>query len=236
MANISRIDKLKGLNLSLANANDNQIIDIYNLFIKNIICKKEVSTRCLMVGYILSNMQIASDNTLDKIYEYVDQNGLLVDTGTLCINLDNDSRQKFTETSKSIKKKKKVQQKDRYIENEKENEDITNEKYQMILKFVKGLLENSGKDHIERLTKFKDVDKIDIVTNENTEYLETMSDELFKLFDKRECRYYPKKSKSWVLNVLRGIVKSIGYDLIAKRTEVYKNKYRRIAMVYEIKK
>lgn len=92
------------------------------------------------------------------------------------------------------------------------------------------------KEPIAKLTDFVDIDRLDIVTEQNIEHLETMSEGLFKLFDKKECRYYPKKSKSWVLNVLRGIVKSIGYNLDYKETRVYKGKYGRTSLAYQIKK
>lgn len=131
---------------------------------------------------------------------------------------------------------------DEDISDANSNDDsLVEEKNTLILKYVNGLLKNAGKDEIYDLTEFRNIDRSDIVLEGNVKYLEAMSKELFKLFDKSKCRYYPKTAKSRPLNVLRGMIKDTKtYRLVALNTEVYeiinKCQTRRAVMLYTIQK
>lgn len=253
MAELYIVNKLKCINIALYNATDKQIIDIYNIFAKNIKSKDKALERQKMVQTLLEKICLVDDDTVDSIYDYVDENELVADMYMTekekreivlrVKSLKNKTKIKVNTKSKSksgskSKKKAKVLvkkkiDKDDDIEND---EDVNDEKYQMVLKFVNGLLKNSGKEPIAKLTDFVDIDRLDIVTDENKEYIEEIADELFEHFDRKACRYYPRNSKSRPLNILRGIVDDTGYNLIAARKEVYEGKYRRSAMIYTIKK
>jgi hypothetical protein len=116
---------------------------------------------------------------------------------------------------------------------------LIEEKNTLILKYVNGLLKNAGKNEIDDLTEFKNIDRSDIVLEDNVKHLETMAKELFKLFDRNKCRYYPKTAKSRPLNVLRGMIKDTQtYKLVALNTDVPEiindRHLRRSAMLYSI--
>lgn len=120
------------------------------------------------------------------------------------------------------------------VNNVDDTNNVNDARYQMVLKFANGILSNLNVSKIKYLTDFKNIDRDDIVTEKNTQLLEGMADEMFELFDKKTCRYYPKNTKSWVLNVLRGITRNIGYKLVNSNVESFKGKYRGIAMRYQI--
>ena len=220
MSVTSRINKIKYIKNSFHALEDKQADKLHKIFIKHI----ENESRNTKLLHIANNFDYSSDKIIDKMFKYMNN----------CIepeeNSDTEDEEEIPK-KKAIKVKKKT--KDECIEDDKV---VNSEKYKLVLKFANGLLENSGKDPIERLTEFRNIGKEYIVTNENTQYLKDMTDELFKTFDKTRCRYYPKNSKNWVLNVLRGMIKNIGYDLVAKKTETYKNRYRTVSMMYEINK
>lgn len=118
---------------------------------------------------------------------------------------------------------------------------LIEEKNTLILKYVNGLLKNVGKNEINDLTEFKNIDRIDIISDVNVKYLGTMAKELFKLFDRNKCRYYPKTAKSRPLNVLRGMIKDTRtYKLMGDHTEVYEIRdnfrVKRATMLYSIQK
>jgi hypothetical protein len=117
---------------------------------------------------------------------------------------------------------------------------LIEEKNTLILKYVNGLLRNAGKNEIDDLTEFKNIDRIDIISDVNVKYLGTMAKELFKLFDRNKCRYYPKTAKSRPLNVLRGMIKDTGtYNLVGYNTEISEiingRRVRLPAMLYSIR-
>ena len=100
--------------------------------------------------------------------------------------------------------------------------DIETQKYKLLLKLVNKLLVNMGKDKIEILTDFKDIDREEILSKKNEETLNKMISEFYPLFDKRKSGYYSnKKSKFKVVNILRGLTKETNYEFKYKNKEVY---------------
>ena len=89
------------------------------------------------------------------------------------------------------------------------------EKYKMALKLINVILANIGKDQIDDLTKFVDVNREDIIKDINKQSLNDMEKEVFPLFSKDKCGYY-RKTNSFVLNCLRGMMKEIGYSMRAR--------------------
>ena len=65
MAELSRADKIVSIKLAILNALDNQIIDIYNLFIKSVKHKnnKELN-RQTMCEHIMEKMYMVNDSTI----------------------------------------------------------------------------------------------------------------------------------------------------------------------------
>lgn len=127
-------------------------------------------------------------------------------------------------------------------DNDNENEYITDvdeeteKKIILILKYVNGILKNAGKNEINKLTDFVHIDRTDIITEANTVHLESMAKELFCVFDKKECSYYPKSTKGRPLTVLKHMLQNTNmYTLESVNSDKYEGKYRRRATYYTIK-
>ena len=86
-------------------------------------------------------------------------------------------------------------------------EDKNSDKYKVSLKLVNKILVNIGKEEIDELTKFVDIDREDIIKDVNMTTLTEMEGEVFQYFDKMKCGYY-RKTGSIVLNRLRGMMKA----------------------------
>lgn len=112
------------------------------------------------------------------------------------------------------------------------------DKYKIVLKLINKILKNMGKDEIDDITKFTDIDREDIIKEANIKALNDMDGELFKHFNKKNCGYY-RKTDALVLNCLRGMMKEAGFKLAKKQKGVCKEidgkKYERTHMIYSIK-
>ena len=86
--------------------------------------------------------------------------------------------------------------------------DKNSDKYKVILKLVNKILINLDKKEITDLTGFIDIDREDIIKDENNKTLVEMEKEIFKFFDKRKTGYY-RKSDTLILNCLRGFLKDL---------------------------
>ena len=112
-----------------------------------------------------------------------------------------------------LKKKEEIKLPDR------NNIDKTTNKYKILLKYVNGILKNIDKDGIDDLTKFKDIDRLDIIRKENIQLLDKLAPKLFKYFNKDKCGYY-RKTKNLSLNCLRGMCKEIGLELVNRKKDI----------------
>jgi len=82
--------------------------------------------------------------------------------------------------------------------------DIANNKNHVLLKYINAILINIEKEPIEKLTDFKEIERLDIIKEENFESLVVLKDEIFEHFDCRRCGWYKRKStKNYVLSFLR---------------------------------
>lgn len=108
-------------------------------------------------------------------------------------------------------------------------------KYIVLLKLLNTILANIGRDPIDDITKFVDVDRADIIKQDKV--LEDMEAELFPLYSKRDCGY-TRKTKNLVLNVLRGMMKETGYTLEYVRKDIpiiiNGESYRKGHLLYKI--
>lgn len=129
------------------------------------------------------------------------------------VMLDEETLKKLSDIVSRIKKNiDKPNNKDKL-----NNVDTTAPKYKLTLKFLNKILENNNKELITNIFDFKNIDRLDIIKEENKKLLEDMSKDLFKEFDKKKVGYY-RKTDNIVLNVLRGLIKDLGYELIRKQT------------------
>jgi len=99
---------------------------------------------------------------------------------------------------------------------DRSNIDKTTPKYQVLLEYVNGILQNIGKDVIDDITKFRDIDRFDIIKEENKVLLDNLAPKLFKHFDKTRCGYY-RKTKGLALNCLRGMCRDMGFTIRKKQ-------------------
>lgn len=115
--------------------------------------------------------------------------------------------------------------------------DKNSEKYKVALKFVNKVLENIGKESIDDLTKFKDIDRDDIIEDINKTTLEEMEDEIFVHFDKNKCNYY-RKTNGLVVNCLRGMMRQLGLSMTSVKKDITSTingkKYRKSHMFYSV--
>jgi hypothetical protein len=93
------------------------------------------------------------------------------------------------------------------------------DKYKIVLKLVNKILINIGKEEVDDLTKFVDIDREDIIKEVNKNALVGMEGELFPLFNKNKVGYYRTAGNSYVLNCLRGLLKDIGYEMNYKQKD-----------------
>lgn len=91
--------------------------------------------------------------------------------------------------------------------------DLAEKKFSIVLKLVNIILTNAGKNSIDNLLKFQNIDRLDIIKKENIQALDNMAPELFKFYSK--TTYY-RKTPNIVLNVLRSVCKELGLSFINK--------------------
>jgi hypothetical protein len=119
------------------------------------------------------------------------------------------------------------------------NESIkSTDKYMIALNFVNKILVDMGKGEIDDLTKFIDIDRDDIAKEINTQTLNSMESEIFKLYNKKRCSYY-EKTPNLALNCLRGMIKELGLKFTYIRKEkcevINGRTYKRTHLLYSIK-
>lgn len=108
----------------------------------------------------------------------------------------------------------------------------------LVLKYINGMLKNAKKPEIKKLEDFVDVNRGDLISDANIQLLKNMENELFKIFNKKECNfYYPEIKQVTPLNLLRNLVKNTKtYNFFSKNIETYEGKFRRAATLYSIRK
>lgn len=108
------------------------------------------------------------------------------------------------------------------VENEvlkKRNIDETNPKYLILLEFLNKILVNINKQPITSVFEFKNIDRLDIIKEENLRIIEEMEDKICKHYNKKNCGFY-RKTNSYVLTILKGMCRELGLET----TRLNKNK------------
>lgn len=83
----------------------------------------------------------------------------------------------------------------------------------IILKILNSILEVSNLQKINRLEDFIDVDK-DVIMKEDTKQILIDTDnDVSKYFNKSQIGYYRKTAPAYQLNIIRGLVNSVGYKM-----------------------
>lgn len=90
--------------------------------------------------------------------------------------------------------------------------DSRTEKYNILLIFLNKILVNMGKNAIDDITKFIDIDRIDIIKDTNKQILYDMESEIFKSFDRTKCAWQRRTTtKFYIITFLKNACQDIGY-------------------------
>jgi carboxylesterase type B len=194
MTELSRVDKLKDINLALANASDDQITEIYNIFVKDVKCKNKKVNRRLMIEHILENMHMVTDKSINAIHDYANDNNLIDERGVY-----------YVKAIKKITHNRVVNKED------------------VALDVINDILEVIGENKIEKLEDFQNIMRDELIKDECKKVIENHEKYIFTYFKKADLGYYQKaRLSTYVLSVLKGMIKNLdGYDLISKN---HKNK------------
>lgn len=118
----------------------------------------------------------------------------------------------------------------------KKRVDDSDPKYQILLKLINNILTNSNRSTITKLTEFVDIDREDIIKSVNCKYLEKMTDEIFKYYDKMKAGWYRRKTTNgYVLSFLRYACRETGYDLVYIKKNHQKKGDVKTHLLYTIK-
>ena len=119
----------------------------------------------------------------------------------------------------------------------KQKEPVDSEKYKVTLKLINKILQNIGKEQVDKLEDFKEIDREDIIKENNKTSLTDMESELFPLFNKKKVGYY-RKTDALVLNCLRGMMKELNYDFTKTKKDISETingkSYKRTHYLYSI--
>lgn len=115
----------------------------------------------------------------------------------------------------------------------------TDPKYKIALQLVNKILVNSGKNEIDDLTKFIDIDRNLIISDKNKKELTDMEKILFKHFNKKKFGWYSRNNiKNYILSFLRYMCNDIGlkFSYTQKDTNTSSNGliYRKTYTYYSI--
>ena len=104
--------------------------------------------------------------------------------------------------------------------------DKTTEKYKIALIFVNKILIGLGKNNIDDLTEFKDINRELIITPNITKIFTDFQPELFNYFDKVKCGWYKRNTtKNYILTFLRCMCDDLelNFEYKQKDITVYKD-------------
>lgn len=102
------------------------------------------------------------------------------------------------------------------------------------LKYVNKLLINIGREKITNITDFSNINRDDIIKEDNKKICDEMIEEIFGPFNKGKCGYYRKNSEQYALTLLKGIVNEIGYVLKKKNEDKIIKGERKWIVTYTI--
>lgn len=104
--------------------------------------------------------------------------------------------------------------KDKLVKKKKVTLDKTSDKYKMLLKYCNKLLANiEGFGIIKDPLELSNVNRLDLIKDENQQVFKDMMDDIYGVYDKAKCGYYQRKAVNAPLNSLRSICKDIGLKL-----------------------
>lgn len=175
--------------------------------------------------------------------------GIYFDITTNKKNIMIANQKAIIESEKKVQEeiKQDTENKDKEKDNDKEKTKRkiipfpkTSKHYQIVLELVNRFLINMGKDMIQDLKEFKNIERQELLIPTNKEALLELGPKIFAkdMFDKWECGYTRQDAKSFELNVLRQLVIKLGlqfdYDRKAYYEKINGKSYRRTGYYYKI--
>lgn len=117
---------------------------------------------------------------------------------------------------------------------------IDDSKRVIALKFINKILTNIGKDQIDDLTDFIDIDRDLIIKDKNKAIVDEMESEITKHFDKKKIGYYNRtKVKTIIITYLKGMIDHLNLIMESREVENYVQvdglKYRKTKILFTIK-
>lgn len=130
-------------------------------------------------------------------------------------NLNESTKRKINELVKIDEKKEKSKIKKVNYDKLIKSIDKSSDKYKIALKLINKLLENMGKQQIDDLKKFKNINKNDIITEINKKTFNDLEEEIFMQFDKTRCGWYRRNTiNNYLLSFLRCMCLDVGLKLV----------------------
>ena len=114
--------------------------------------------------------------------------------------------------------------------------DKNSDKYKIALKFVNKILENLKMSPIDDLTKFKNINRDDIIMDINKQTFTSMEKEIYKYFDKSKCGWYNRKYiENYILTFMRKMCAEFGYEFKWAQKNTQVNSINTTHILYTIK-
>lgn len=113
--------------------------------------------------------------------------------------------------------------------------DKTTEKYKVALKFINKMLENLGKEQIDDLRKFQNIDRLDIIKKVNTDSLFSMENELFEHFDRDKFLWHRRNvTKYYISTFMRRMCAELGLSFTKISKNIQRDKMVETHFFYSI--
>ena len=108
-------------------------------------------------------------------------------------------------------------------------------KYVILLKLLNKILTNLSKNNITDLTEFQNIDRDDIIKEENVNCYDELENEIFEYFDKAKCGWYRRnRTKNYLLTFLRVACENIGLKFSYIQKNRAKNSLVKTHIYYSI--
>ena len=122
------------------------------------------------------------------------------------------------------------------LKSEDKEIDKQSDKYQILLKFINKLLKNIGKEEITDLTQFQNIDREEIIKEENKLLFKKMEKEMHEFFNKSKTGYYRRKrTKHYILTFIRSVCDEIGLKFFYTEKTRSVNSLVKTHIIYSIK-
>lgn len=108
-------------------------------------------------------------------------------------------------------------------------------KYNVLLKLLNRILVNIGRQEINDIIEFKNVDRKDLLKEENNKIIEEMEEEIHKYYCKYNLKYGHKSQiKHYILTLIKAMCEDIYFQFKSKSVKVKKNNKVLVNAIYDI--